>query len=38
MRLIKYIKNLYVKYKKNRLYKRKIKQLKKRDPFTYKNF
>lgn len=38
MKLIKYFKDLYKNYKRNKLYKKKIKELKKRDPFTYKNF
>lgn len=38
MRLFNYLKNLYVNYKKNKLYQKKIKELKKRDPFSYKNF
>lgn len=38
MKLVNYIKSLYRDYKRNRLYKKKIKELKKRDPFTYKNF
>ena len=38
MRLLNYLKNLYKNYKKNRLYQKKIKELKKRDPFSYKNF
>jgi len=36
--IIQYFKNLYRKWKNNREYKRRIKELKKRDPFTYKNF
>lgn len=32
------IKQLYVKFKKDRLYKKKLKELKKRDPFNYPNF
>ena len=38
MKIINYFKNLYRNYKRNKLYKKKIKELKKRDPFTYKNF
>jgi len=38
MKLIKYIKSLYVNYKRNRKYKQRIKELKKRDPYNYKNF
>ncbi len=36
--IIKYIKKLIRKWKNNREYNRRIKELKKRDPFTYKNF
>ena len=38
MKLIKFIKNLIFKWKQNRKYKKKLKELKKRDPFIYKNF
>ena len=38
MKIINYLKNLYRNYKRNRLYKKKIKELKKREPFSYKNF
>jgi len=38
MKLIKFIKNLYFKYRQNKRYKKKLKELKKRDPFIYKNF
>jgi hypothetical protein len=34
--MIKFIKRLYRKIKMNYLYKKKIKELKKRDPFIYK--
>ena len=36
--MIKYIKEKFQQWKKNREYKRKIKELRKRDPFNYKNF
>jgi len=36
--MIKWIKSLYWKWKKEKEYKKKIAELKKRDPFTYKNF
>jgi len=36
--IIKFIKDYFRKWKKNREYNRRIKELKKRDPFTYKNF
>lgn len=36
--IIKYIKRIYRNWKRNREYNRRIKELKKRDPFTYKNF
>ena len=38
MKLIKFIKSLISKYKKEKEYKKKLAELKKRDPFTYKNF
>lgn len=38
MRLINWIKLQIWRWKKNREYERKIKELKKRDPFNYKNF
>ena len=38
MNIIKFFKNKYSQWKRNREYKRKLKQLKERDPFTYKNF
>ena len=38
MKLINFIKNLIFKWKQNRKYKKKLKELKKRDPFIYKNF
>lgn len=38
MKVVNYLKNLYKSYKKRKLYKKKIKELKKRDPFIYKNF
>lgn len=38
MKLIKYIKSLYINYKRNQKYKQRIKELKKRDPYNYKNF
>lgn len=38
MKIIKWIKAKIWAYKKNKEYKKKIEELKKRDPFTYKNF
>ena len=38
MKLFTWIKGLIWKYKKEKEYKKKIAELKKRDPFTYKNF
>ena len=38
MNIIKFFRNKYSQWKRNREYKRKLKQLKERDPFTYKNF
>lgn len=38
MKFIEAIKNLYKNWKKKRQFKKKIEELKKRDPFTYKNF
>lgn len=38
MNIIKWIKSKINNWKLNREYKRKIAELKKRDPFTYKNF
>lgn len=38
MKLINWIKDKIYQFKKEREYKKKIKELKKRDPFTYKNF
>jgi len=34
----KYLKELYLKYKMKRRIKKKLAELKKRDPFVYKNF
>jgi len=36
--IINWIKLKYQNWKRERAYKKKIKELKKRDPFTYKNF
>jgi len=36
--VIKFIKKIYRDWKFNREYKKKIKELKKRDPFNYRNF
>jgi len=36
--MIRYLKRLYTKWKKEREFKKKIKELKKRDPFNYTNF
>lgn len=38
MRLIKWFKAKIWEYKREKEYKKKIAELKKRDPFTYKNF
>ncbi len=38
MKIIKWIKFKIAEYKRNKLYKKKLAELKKRDPFTYKNF
>lgn len=38
MNIFKKIKDWFTKYKKNRLYKKKLKELRKRDPFNYTNF
>ena len=38
MKIVNYLKNLIKTWKENRRYKRRLKELKKRDPFTYKNF
>lgn len=38
IRLIKWIKKLISDYKSERAYQKKIKELKKRDPFNYTNF
>lgn len=38
MKLFSYIKNFFVIWKKKREFKKKIDELKKRDPFIYKNF
>ena len=38
MNPFKFIKNLFLKYKKEKEYQKKIKELKKRDPFIYNNF
>lgn len=35
--MIKWIKNIVAEYKKRRRYKKKIKELRKRDPFIYKH-
>lgn len=34
--MIKWLQNLWYEYKVHRAYKKKIKELKKRDPFIYK--
>jgi hypothetical protein len=36
--MIEYLKRKFQEWKKEREYKRKIKELRKRDPFNYKNF
>lgn len=36
--IISFIRNLYKKYKMKKEFKRKLEELKKRDPFVYKNF
>ena len=38
MRLIRWIKSKIWEYKREKEYQKKIAELKKRDPFTYKNF
>lgn len=38
MKIIRWVKAKIWAFKKNREYKKKIKELKKRDPFTYKHF
>tara|TARA_R110000868_G_scaffold409545_1_gene695258 strand:- start:736 stop:852 length:117 start_codon:yes stop_codon:yes gene_type:complete len=38
MKLLKWIKAKIWEYKREKEYKKKIAELKKRDPFTYKNF
>ena len=38
MKIIKWIKAKYWKFQAERMYKKKIAALKKRDPHTYKNF
>jgi hypothetical protein len=38
MKFIQWIKGLIYNWKMERRYKKKIKELKKRDPYTYKNF
>lgn len=38
MNILKYLKQLFFRFKNEREYRKKIKILKKRDPFTYKNF
>lgn len=36
--IISFIINLYKKYKMKKEFKKKLEELKKRDPFVYKNF
>jgi len=38
MRLIKWIKEKYNDFKREKEYQKKLKELRKRDPFNYKNF
>lgn len=38
MKIINWFKKLYYSWKREIEYKKKIKELKKRDPFNYKNF
>ncbi len=38
MKFLQAIKNLYKNWKKKREFKKKLEELKKRDPFIYKNF
>ena len=38
MKIFKWLKNKVLEYKREKEFKKKIKELKKRDPFTYKNF
>ena len=37
-KLFSALKKLYINWKRDREYKKRIKELKKRDPFNYKNF
>jgi hypothetical protein len=34
--MFKWIKNIWIKFKQERLYKKRLKELKKKDPFIYK--
>jgi hypothetical protein len=38
MKIIKIIKHWYKQWKAQKVYKQKIRELKNRDPFNYKNF
>lgn len=38
MRILKLLKGYYTAWKVSRAYKKKIRELKNRDPFNYKNF
>lgn len=38
MIIIEYFKSIIRKFKKNREFKKRLKKMKERDPFTYKNF
>ena len=38
MKIINWIKSKIKSFKKNKEFKKKMKELKKRDPFTYKHF
>lgn len=38
MKILKWIRNKIYSFKQEREFQKKLKELKKRDPFTYKNF
>lgn len=38
MKILKYIRNKIAEIKRELAYRKKLKELKKRDPFNYKNF
>ena len=37
MRIIKFIQDYFKKRKQNKIYKKRLEELRKRDPFVYKN-